>query len=633
MNEPTILEGRNIRDEFTTALADRSHFEARRAARVLLAEDGGTRTVKFLAKHLKTALAADDSLPRVKIALLSSYSADFIEDALCVASYANGLNAEVYLPGFNQFRQEILSPQSGLYAFQPDVVILSLLGEDLCRPLYDTLPADGAELAAQTRDELTGLFDHFRSQSTAPVLVQNFLPPRHPTLGIGDINTATGQRRGVQALNAALLDVCGERSNVYVVDYEALVREHGAGHWHDERMRYFAQLPLDKRMFLPLAREYAKYLRVLKGGAKKCVVVDCDNTLWGGIVGEDGLDGIKLDTVYPGNAFIAFQKALAALHDRGILLAIASKNNPEDVDEVFTAHPHMVLKKDHFAAIEVHWNPKSESLKAIAETLNIGLEHMVFIDDNPVECAEVERALPQVEVLHFPHQPERFADVLFADGLFDQLSYSAEDRKRGELYKQRAQAEAMRADVTNLEDFYRDLDMEIVIEPVTPQSLPRTAQLTQKTNQFNVTTRRYTESAIAERLRDDRWHVETITVRDRFGDNGIVGVIMSEEQDGVLDIDTFLLSCRVIGRTVETAMLAHLCDIARDKGCGTVHGRVIPTAKNKPARSVFADNGFTQAAGTAASDGAVDWELSVNEKRVEWPEWFSVGGAGANKRP
>jgi FkbH-like protein len=279
----------------------------------------------------------------------------------------------------------------------------------------------------------------------------------------------------------------------------------------------------------------------------------------------------------------------------------------------------MLLMKGDFAAIQVGWQPKSQMIEAIADELSIGLEHMVLIDDSPVECEEVSRALPMVRTLRFPSQPERFASLLADEGLFDVLQFSEEDRKRARLYEQRAAAENLRSKSTNLEDFYRGLDMEIVIEPVNASSLARTAQLTQKTNQLNLTTYRYSEADIAARLRDPSWHCSTVTVRDRFGDNGIIGIMLAQHRTDRLVLDTFLMSCRVIGRTIETAMLAHLCDIAEELQAGLVEASLIPTAKNLPVRLLLPDHNFTQ---VCQKDGASIWHLDLRTQRVQWPSWF-----------
>jgi FkbH-like protein len=360
-------------------------------------------------------------------------------------------------------------------------------------------------------------------------------------------------------------------------------------------------------------------------------VLDLDNTLWGGVLGEDGLAGIQLDSVYPGSAYLAFQREILNLHKRGVLLAVASKNNITDVEEVFAKHSGMLLKKEHFTSLQVHWGHKSESLKQIARHLNIGLEHLVFVDDNPAECAEVLRALPMVTAITLPKQPELFVRSLLEDGLFDSLIFSQEDRQRGDLYRQREDAELLRQRSGSLEDFYRSLEMEMMFLPMDKTSMARSAQLTQKTNQFNLTTIRFSESDLAERSKDSDWLLTTVNVRDRFGDNGIVGFMMARFGSRVLDIETFLLSCRVIGRGVETAMLAFICEQASRRGIHLLRGRVIPTAKNAPSRDLFSRHAFQKA--EEKESGETFWTLDLSKGSVAWPAWIKVvSGAPAGSK-
>lgn len=615
----TTTEETNLRRDFAAACASGDALAARRLARALLALNASGATIRYLVSSIRGVGAKLPGLKPLKLGLLSSFSAEFLSDALIVAGLLRGLAIELYVARFNQFRQEILDRASGLYAFAPDAVIISVLGEQLCPGAYESLA--GQATPSDSAAELVGLLETFRRSSSASMLVQNLLPPTRPLLGVGDAGMTSGQRQQVQRLNAELAGAAQRIGGVFIVDYEGLVARHGATQWHDPRMGYFAELPIDKRMFLPLAAEYAKFLDILAGGAKKCLVVDLDNTLWGGILGEDGLDGLQLGTVYPGNAFKAFQRHLKQLQSRGVLLAIASKNNPAEVAEAFAKHPHMVLSLEDFAAVEIGWTLKSESIAAIARNLGIGLEHVVLLDDNPVECAEVARALPMVETIVFPKAPERWAEAIAEDGFFDQLRISKEDLERGKMYRQRAVAESLRTAASSIEDFYRGLAMAITIAPLGERTVARASQLTQKTNQLNLTTRRYTEAQLRARAEDPAWSVDTIAVSDTFGDNGIVGVVMARRDGEVVDIDTFLLSCRVIGRTVETAMLAHLCDLAERAGAKRLRGTFIPTPRNEPVRAVLPSHGFVQ---VAADNGVSVWELDVARCRVAWPPWFRV---------
>ena len=638
MTEPTVLgrgpvEAEDTSPESGLRRALVAHLEAgglheaMQAARTLLDVAPGRRTDRFVRTLLSSSAAA---LKVRKVALLSSFSIEFLQDALVAHGFAAGFRLDPYQPAFATFRQEILDPSSRLYAEQPDVVVLAVEGEDWSTGPFDAfmgIPQEGhAEVVGRFSAEVCALLDAFRARSAAPLLVHNLALPPWRKLGILDAKAAHGQGVLISRMNEALAAAARRVADVHVVDYAALVNRHGALNWYDERMRLYARAPIAGAMQGHLADEYVKFIRALAGGAKKCLVLDLDNTLWGGIVGEDGVDAIRLGATYPGSAFVQFQRLVQDLARRGVILALASKNNPADVDEVFARHPSMVLRKEDFAAMEIGWNPKSESLRHIADRLAIGLEHMVFVDDNPVECEEVRRALPQVHVIALPGQPERYVRALQREGLFDTVAISDEDRRRGELYRQRAEAESARASAGSLEGFYRDLAMEISVAPIVRPSLPRAAQLTQKTNQFNVTTRRYTEAEIDERLRDPSWVGFTVAVKDRFGDNGIVGVALARVEGRTLAIDTLLMSCRIIGRTVETAMLAHLCDEAITRGLASLKGRFVPTAKNAPARDLFERHGFVH---EADRDGGDDWCLDLATHRVEWPAWFVRRSEGA----
>ncbi len=597
-------------------------------ARCLLQEQPSFLNFRFI-RQLVTSLPPEETVLKPwRVALLSSFTIEFIHDSLIAYGFTNGLRIEIYQPGFGLIRQELLNPTSALYQFMPNVTILAIEGEDWLPEIYTTFmdtdpPGQGlGDITTRFQQEIGSLVRTFRNTSTAPLLVHNMAQPRLKRAGVADLSLSDGQSRFVADLNRSLCQVAAEVIDVHLVDYAALVNYFGVRHWYDSRMRLYAKAPIASSMLGHLSQEYMRYFRALGGLNKKCLVVDLDNTLWGGIVGEDGIKGIQLGPNYPGNAFVEFQRVIMDLYRRGVLLAVASKNNPADVDAVFLSHPFMLLRKAHFSALEIHWNPKSDSLKRIATQLNLGLEHMVFADDNPAECDQVRRALPMVTVIQLPRQPEHFAEALCTEGLFDTLGLSAEDLHRGQLYQQRAQAETVRFASDNLEDYYRNLDMQLSLAPVDSASRARTAQLTQKTNQFNLTTIRYGEAELSQRMANPDWLLVTVGVRDRFGDNGIVGVMMAKVGEERLHIDTFLLSCRVIGRTVETAMLAFLFEAAQALGLKALRGRVVPSDKNMPARDLFEKHGFSKL--HEDPGGTTSWEFDLSSEPVRRPAWFRM---------
>jgi FkbH-like protein len=323
----------------------------------------------------------------------------------------------------------------------------------------------------------------------------------------------------------------------------------------------------------------------------KCVVLDCDNTLWGGIIGEDGLGGIELNDTFPGSAFRVFQKRLVQLRAAGIMLAIASKNDISIVEEVFASHGEMILGKDDISCWKVNWLPKSENIREIASELNIGLDSLVFVDDSSFELAEVEMALPEVSLLQVPDELSELPSVIADSGLFRHISVSDEDRERTQMMLAESSRKKVQSTLSG-EAFLQSLELEVEVFSLREEHIARVAQLTNKTNQFNLTTVRRSESEIAALMESEVFEVRAVRVADRFGDYGVVGVAVIERmKDGWL-IDSFLLSCRVLGRGVESAFLSALVEEAKSDGIELVEGRYNPTVKNGQVATFYQDHGF-----------------------------------------
>jgi FkbH-like protein len=344
---------------------------------------------------------------------------------------------------------------------------------------------------------------------------------------------------------------------------------------------------------------------VLKRPRAKVIAVDADNTLWGGIIGEDGMHGIALGPDYPGNAYVAFQRRLLQYQQRGFVLALCSKNNEADVLEVLRDHPHQVLRERHFAAIAVNWEPKPGNLQRIAEELGLGLESFVFVDDSLHECGAVRAALPIVDVVPAPANPIELPTCLDRIGRLEILTLTKEDQQKTQMYVEQRQRAQLEAASTDLESYLQSLHMEMHVTLNDSRHVARIAQLTQKTNQFNLTTRRYTEDAIARLIEADDSIVATFSLRDIFGDSGLVGIALLRVESTTAVLDSFLLSCRVIGRRAESAFFNTLLRVLRARGVDRVRGEFIPTAKNKLAESFLTDHAF------AASDGAYERDLRI----------------------
>jgi FkbH-like protein len=339
------------------------------------------------------------------------------------------------------------------------------------------------------------------------------------------------------------------------------------------------------------------------------------------VIGEDGIDGIKLSGEYPGASYRALQRALLDLHSRGILLAIANKNNEADALQAIENHPEMLLRSRHFAARQIHWGSKADSLRSIAEELNVGLDSLVFLDDNPVERQNVRLSLPEVTVIELPQDSMGYAKAVRNCPLFERLTSSEEDRKRGAYYIEQRQRKDFQQSIASVEDYYYSLNQRVELTKVSKQTLGRVAELLKKTNQFNLTTRRHSEAEVARLAADPDWDVYQARVTDRFGDNGIVGVCITHRVDGVCEIDTLLLSCRVIGRTVETAILHCVAEQSRAQGISRMEGWFLPTEKNKPAETFYSSHKFTEKSRT---DRGILWSLDLTESSIDCPPWVQL---------
>lgn len=593
--------------------------------------------VPSMARYIQAARIlekADKSqFTSLRVAILSSFTIEPLKPYLQVESFRWGIALEVYLGGYNLIKQEILNPQGSLYRFNPNIVIIAARLEEWCpRLMEDFLSLTEGEIEAlslQVLSDFHGLIDTFRKRSTARLLLHNFALPLYPPLGVLESTMANGQTQIILEINSSLAELAKEVEGVYILDYDRLCRSAGRRDWQDDKMWYMGKIPISPRNLKLLARMQVTFIKAILGVSKKCLVLDLDNTLWGGILGEEGLQGIQIGYSYPGNIYRDFQKAILNLYNRGVILAINSKNNWNEVEQVFQEHPDMVLRLEHFACIKVNWENKAKNMQAIAPDLNIGLDSMVFFDDDPVERELMQKMLPEVFTIEAPANPLDYCESLLGLGLFDALSYSEEDRERGKIYQAQLKRKSLEESASSLEDFYRALEMAAQIRELDDFSLPRVVQLIQRTNQFNLTTRRYNEAEISNLAKGKNSRVFYLRLEDKFGDNGIVGVAILKNSERISVIDTFLLSCRVIGRTVETAFLSYLIDIARESGSDEIQGEHVPTPKNKPVADFYAKHGFKLV--SQFGEGS-RWGLRLSEINFSWPEWMrKVGNGGEIK--
>ena len=567
-----------------------------------------------------------------RIAILRSFTIEPVVPILRALALFHGIDLTVHVGGFNAYSKELLDPQSDIYEFNAKVVILATQTRDVLPELWnsdsDLSAGDSEALAARAAADIETLIGSMRSRSNANLILNTLEMPSFPNAGILDSQRSTGQCETIRAVNRDLREIAAKHLGVYVLDYDALVARFGRLNWSDESKRLTMSMPLAANSFVHLANEYLRFLLPLCGRVCKALLIDLDNTIWGGVIGEDGLDGISLGAEYPGNAYLEVQRAILDLHRRGIILAICSKNNPEDALEVFKRHPAMLLRLEHFAATRINWKSKAENIKEIASELNIGIDALAFLDDNPHEREEVRMRLPEVHVIDLPSSPVLFAGALRSTTVFERLSLSQEDRDRGTHYLAERRRAQLQKQAGTLEDYYRSLEMVVEIGPVTSRTIARVAQLTQKTNQFNLTTRRYSEQEIGSKAADTRCRVYAVSAADRFGDYGLIGVAITSRSGDVCEIDSFLLSCRIIGRSVETALLSYVARQAASEGMRRLRGWYLPTRKNAPAKNFYHEHGFEM---ITQSEGESSFEYDLR-KELRWPEWIELKTEGSAVR-
>ena len=589
-----------------------------------LLHDLEPKPAPYISAARQIASSSSDDLRLVRVSMLSSFTAEVLRPYLVVEGARLGLHILPHFCPFNQIEIQALDPMSDLYQSQPDVIVVALRLEEVAPNLvwrYVALSRTEVEAElSKLQARLQSLLSQIRQHSNATVLMLNYAIPTVLDAGLADAGLELSQSSAMGRANDMVASVCREQSDAYVFDYARLVAEHGQSRWYDAKLFYTARIPFSLEGQIRFGERLARYVRAVLYPPCKCLVLDLDNTLWGGVLGEDGIGGIALGEDYPGNVYKQFQRRLLSLHDQGILLAIASKNNEADVIEALAHHPDMLLKLPDFAATQIHWGDKASSLKAIAAQLNIGLDALVFFDDSPVERAWVRQSLPEVTVIDVPSDPLHYIAALEASSVCDRLVISDDDRRRADMMQQSRQRAQLCAQAESVEDFLRDLAMTATVGQLGPMTLPRIVQLLAKTNQFNLTTRRHTGAQLQVLVEQQRGIVLWMRLRDRFGDNGLIGIAIGvPESREQWRVDSFLLSCRVIGRQAETVLLGALAQHAFEQGCKTLVGEYIPTAKNGQVADFYASYGFQ-----AIEDNGQFWTLDLTKDHITLPEFIHL---------
>lgn len=592
------------------ALDDPADLGARLRGLAGYALDGNDfeRMAKLVARARKQGLSLDPLTP-FRLGIISNATTSFVAPALVATALRHGIALEVVEADYGQVQQEALSPTSRINEAAPDAVLLAIDHRGL--PVTPS-PGDGEAAAKSVRaciDHIAAARAGIHTNSGAICILQTIPRPVSPLFGSLDFALPGTWRSIIDAVNRELAASLAGTADL-LFDVADLAETVGLAEWHDATMWNMAKLPFAPA-FVPLYADHlCRIIGAMRGKSRRCLVLDLDNTLWSGVIGDDGLEGIVIGEGDPtGEAHLSVQRAALELRGRGVVLAVSSKNNDEVAREPFRRHPDMLLKENHIAVFQANWNDKATNIKAIAQELSLGEESFVLLDDNPVERGLVRRLLPKVAVPELPEDPAYYARTLLASGLFEAVAYSTEDRQRADFYQDNARRVALERQAGDVEAYLASLAMEIEFRPFDEIGRARITQLINKSNQFNLTTRRYTEAEVAAAQADPDCFTLQVRLSDTFGDNGMISVIICRRAGRDWTIDTWLMSCRVLNRKVETAVLMELLDQAQARGIERLLGVYRPTERNDLVRDHYAKLGFAQVA--TQPDGTTEWILDV----------------------
>ena len=551
-----------------------------------------------------------------KVAIVASSTIDHLVTGIRVAGVRHGMYLDVWCGQYGQYRQEIMAPSEGLRSFGPDTILFSLHPEHLCRPLPLTATPDA--VAAQIEvavDELAQLWHAARTHFGCAIVQQTCLDITDPVFGSFDRLVPASPFQQVQALNQRIAERARE-AQVGLLDVARQSARDGIDHWHDRSRWYQAKMLIAPSAVVDYGELLARNAAATTGLARKCLVLDLDNTLWGGVVGDDGVEGLVLgEGTAQGEAFLAVQEYALMLKARGIPLAICSKNEVDNAKAPFLTHPEMRLTLDDISVFVANWNDKATNIQAIAQQLNLGLESLVFVDDNPAERQRVREAFPMVAVPELPENPAEFVRCVSSHGYFEAVTFTQEDADRAAQYAANAKRTELQAASVSMDDYLAGLDMALTYGPIGPMDLARATQLIGKTNQFNTTTRRYTQEQVTAFAEAELGMTVQCRLEDRFGDNGLISVMLLQgdaEDPHTLTLVNWVMSCRVFGREVELELMNIVAEQARARQVSRLYAEFIPSPKNTIISSLFESLGFRQESPDTA-DAPQRWLLDIDE--------------------
>ena len=597
-----------VPENFSQKLASASDGPSLRDLAKFSLDDNQLRRLHKRLQFLQKEQVALSPLAPITIGIISNATTKMVVPALVATALRFGIVLEIIEAEYNQVAQEAFSKES---SFSGAPISTVLVGIDYRGLPLISVPGDLVSATTSVNDcfeYVKSVIEAIRVKTGAQIILQNIAPPVESLFGSYEGRLPGTISWQIARLNLRLEELVG--SDTFILDLAGLAANVGLANWHDPTLWNVAKLPFAQK-FIPIYADYlCRILAAKLGKSRRCLILDLDNTVWGGIIGDDGLEGILIGNGDPtGEAHSQVQQAALELRNRGVVLAISSKNEDAIARQPFKEHPDMLLREEHIAVFQANWSDKASNIKAIAQTLSLGLESMVFLDDNPAERMQVRRELPEVAVPELPKDPALYARTLIAAGYFEAITFSEEDRVRASFYQDNALRAQIMSQSSDMEAYLKSLKMEIALAPFNAVGRPRIAQLISKSNQFNLTTTRYSEAEVEKIENNSDFYTRQIRLKDALGDNGMISVVICRMYPSVWEVDTWLMSCRVLGRRVELAVLQDIVKAAKEAGAGRLVGIYKPTPRNIIVKEHYQKLGFKRISSDVEAE---KWELDLS---------------------
>ncbi len=544
-----------------------------------------------LKKNLKKGV---EGFTVIKVAVLCDFASQFLVQALKGYGIGERIHYEIFEADYNQIEWQILDPSSPFYEYKPQYALILRSSEKLKKDFYKTPPEERAGFAQKQAAHTQYLYDTILSRIDCTVLTNTFPELNDNVFGNFSTKLQSSFPYQVKYLNLCLMDLSRTCKRLFLADFSSIINRRGLVNSFDSRLYINADMVFGLDILPDLVKNLHDVIQAVAGRFKKCLILDLDNTVWGGIIGDDGIEGIQVGDLGIGKAFTGLQRWVKELKNRGILLAVCSKNTEEIAREPFENHPDMVLRLNDIAIFVANWENKVDNIRHIQSVLNISFDSMVFLDDNPFERTMVQQAIPDITVPALPEDPSEYLVFLEGLNLFETASFTEEDRERTGQYQVEAKRTTLQQSYLNEDEFLDSLQMRSEVRAFDAFTIPRIAQLSQRSNQFNLRTVRYTEEQTGKIATDKDYFTISFTLQDIFGDNGLISAIILQKRDRALFVDTWIMSCRVLKRGMENFVLNTMVGIARSHGCSELVGEYIATPKNGMVKNHYSDLGFSR---------------------------------------